>query len=340
MSTPTQKCDSGLAHDSHEKQCGGWCSVKEATHHCTWCKCAACDYCRPRESVTHVYASAGAGKAVCAESAAVAYPPSAEGSADDASLSQCKRACDAAAPACASFGFSAAAGGGGGLCRLRAAAGEPKKFCKRGDWVSYWRVDLRDADDDDDGLDGWLDVDVGPSGGARRALVRGRQLIDSATGAALHLHGVNIYVDYMRFDDMGLLSHLLPQANLVRLVGVFWHDDDACACCTDDAARGCDAAPFQPLVRAPATLSPPTPPTANTAHRALTPQVLCAVVPRRAPRRRAHGDRPRRLGDRRREGEDRRRRPLGERRARRLLRRKSRAQVPRALGVPRARAAR
>ena len=85
MSTPTQKCDSGLAHDSHEKQCGGWCSVKEATHHCTWCKCAACDYCRPRESVTHVYASAGAGKAVCAESAAVAYPPSAEGSADDAS---------------------------------------------------------------------------------------------------------------------------------------------------------------------------------------------------------------------------------------------------------------
>ena len=106
MSTPTQKCDSGLAHDSHEKQCGGWCSVKEATHHCTWCKCAACDYCRPRESVTHVYASAGAGKAVCAESAAVAYPPSAEGSADDASLSQCKRACDAAAPACASHAVS------------------------------------------------------------------------------------------------------------------------------------------------------------------------------------------------------------------------------------------
>ena len=243
---------------------------------------------------------------------------------------------DAAAPACASFGFSAAAGGGGGgLCRLRSAAGEPKKFCKRGDWVSYWRVDLRDADDDDDGLDGWLDVDVGPSGGARRALVRGRQLIDSATGAALHLHGVNIYVDYMRFDDMGLLSHLLPQANLVRLVGVFWHDDDACACCTDDAARGCDAASLASTRRPRSchSLHRPT-------HRALTPQVLCAVVPRRAPRRRAHGDRPRRLGDRRREGEDRRRRPLGERRARRLLRRKSRAQVPRALGVPRARAAR
>ena len=160
-----------------------------------------------------------------------------------------------AAPGVA-WSASAAAGGGGGLCRLRSAAGEPKKFCKRGDWVSYWRVDLRDADDDDDGLDGWLDVDVGPSGGARRALVRGRQLIDSATGAALRLHGVNIYVDYMRFDDMGLLSHLLPQANLVRLVGVFWHDDDACACCTDDAARGCAAAPFQPR-RAPATLSPP-----------------------------------------------------------------------------------
>ena len=65
----------------------------------------------------------------------------------------------------------------------------------------------------------------------------------------MRLHGVNIYVDYMRFDAMGLLSHLLPQANLVRLVGVFWHDDDACACCTDDAARGCDAAPVQPVGR-------------------------------------------------------------------------------------------
>ena len=291
MSSPTQKCDSGLAHDSHEKQCGGWCSVKEATHHCTWCKCAACDYCRPRESVTHVYASAGAGKAVCAESAAVAYLPSAEGSADDAGglavQARVRRGGAGVRVVRLRRRPPAAAAGSAGCAPRRAS---PKKFCKRGDWVSYWRVDLRDADDDDDGLDGWLDVDVGPSGGARRALVRGRQLIDSATGAALHLHGVNIYVDYMRFDDMGLLSHLLPQANLVRLVGVFWHDDDACACCTDDAARGCDAAPFQPLVRAPATLSPPTPPTANTAHRALTPQVLCAVVPRRAPRRRAHGD--------------------------------------------------
>ena len=162
-----------------QKQCGGWCSVKEATHHCTWCKCAACDYCRPRERHARTRARAPAGGVRRVRGRRV--PAVGRG----------------LAPRRVALAVQARVRRGGAgvrvvrllggrrrrrrLCRLRAAAGEP--FCKRGNWVSYWRVDLRDADDDDDGLDGWLDVDVGPSGGARRALVRGRQLIDSATGA-------------------------------------------------------------------------------------------------------------------------------------------------------------
>ena len=68
-------------------------------------------------------------------------------------------------------------------------------------------------------------------------------------GAELSLHGVNIYLDYLRFDDLALMATLLPGSNLVRLVALFWGDvkPDAgtdmsvsCApddtCCVDDAA--------------------------------------------------------------------------------------------------------
>ena len=49
----------------------------------------------------------------------------------------------------------------------------------------------------------------------------------------MSLHRVNVYLDYMRFDDTALLR-LLPAANVVRLVGVFWHDTERtedCSCC-------------------------------------------------------------------------------------------------------------
>ena len=72
-------------------------------------------------------------------------------------------------------------------------------------------------------------------------VVKGSRLFDSQSGGELHLHGVNFYLDYLRFDDMALLRTLLPRANLVRLVGVFWHDaaDEAdCPCCIDDPAVG------------------------------------------------------------------------------------------------------
>ena len=104
-----------------------------------------------------------------------------------------------------------------------------------------------------------LDVDVGPGGGAY--LVRGRRLIDSATGAA---YGVNAT------STTCLRRH---GAARTRAAGdpsssVFWHGD-ACACCANDAARGCDAAaPLRGLSSSPPRSRPPP------------AQVLCAVVPR------------------------------------------------------------
>jgi hypothetical protein len=70
--------------------------------------------------------------------------------------------------------------------------------------------------------------------------VQGQQLVDSASGAALQLHGLNIYLDYVHYDDMALMRQLLPSANLVRLVGIFWHDAERladCTCCTDDITQ-------------------------------------------------------------------------------------------------------
>jgi hypothetical protein len=81
---------------------------------------------------------------------------------------------------------------------------------------------------------------LGPIGLPRRAIVQGQQLVDSASGAALQLHGLNIYLDYVHYDDMALMRQLLPSANLVRLVGIFWHDAERladCTCCTDDITQ-------------------------------------------------------------------------------------------------------
>ena len=58
-------------------------------------RCRACSFCTPTDQLTHVYASAGAGMAACAEGARLPWPSSgAPGFPTGASLDQCKAACD------------------------------------------------------------------------------------------------------------------------------------------------------------------------------------------------------------------------------------------------------
>ena len=180
-------------------------------------------------------------------------------------LQACKDACDAAAGSgCHSFSFSS----GLQRCVLRQASGEPHRFCSRSDWITYWRIDIpgrsptpaaapapqpanavRSGESASQGHSpdhvGAASTNAVAAGAPRRAIVQGRRLVDSASGAELQLHGLNVYLDYLRFDDMALIRQLLPSTNFVRLVGVFWHDThDAadCSCCTDDASTGYFAA--------------------------------------------------------------------------------------------------
>lgn len=166
----------------------------------------------------------------CAEGTSVPHRDPNGGS----TLQQCKDACDASpVAACRSFSYSGATKN----CKLWRTAGEPRAFCNRQDWSSYWRVEIPSRS----GTAAVSPPVVAATGLPRRALVQGRQLIDSASGAALQLHGLNIYLDYVRFDDMALMRQLLPSANVVRLVGVFWHDHEQlkdCVCCTDDITQG------------------------------------------------------------------------------------------------------
>ena len=235
-------CSSSQPHDSAVAECGSWCSPAEATHHCTFCKCQACSLCTPTSKITHVYASAGSRMVACDEGALLLER--------SATLQQCKDACDAVPEtACKSFTYDASER----HCSLRSSAGEPKRFCARGEAASYWRVDLGTsasalAAAPVAAVRGAVAPVVAVRGGVhgsstepRRALVQGARLVDSATGAALQLHGLNLYIDYMRFDDMALMRQLLPTANFVRLVGVFWHDVrdlSQCSCCTEDESRG------------------------------------------------------------------------------------------------------
>ena len=164
---------------------------------------------------------------VACDEGSLAAPPSAALH----TLQQCKAACDANAR-CKSFSYS----GSLQRCSLRSVAGEPPRFCSRDDLATYWRVDIpgrRRAPPPPPQSQSVAVVPASP----RRVLVQGRRLIDSLSGTELQLHGINVYLDYLRFDDTALMRQLLPSANLVRLVGVFWHDGrDAsqCACCTDD----------------------------------------------------------------------------------------------------------
>ena len=44
--TPTvASCPSGHRGDSAARRCDGWCSAAQRRDHCTWCKCAACEWC-------------------------------------------------------------------------------------------------------------------------------------------------------------------------------------------------------------------------------------------------------------------------------------------------------
>ncbi|KAL1514538.1 hypothetical protein AB1Y20_003635 [Prymnesium parvum] len=217
------ECSSGLPHDALAAECAGWCSVREAHSHCTWCKCRACPFCASPSPRSHVYASAGEAMVGCDASPALAEATPASASPETL-REACEAACDAAAPRCASFTLSAAE------CTLHADV--PSRFCAKPGWSVYWRVELGGGE---------AAGGVAPRAAPRRPLVRGARLLDSASGEELRLHGVNFYLDYLRVDDLPLLQALLPRANLVRLVGVFWHDaaDEAdCPCCVDDEAAG------------------------------------------------------------------------------------------------------
>eukprot|EP00965_Chrysotila_dentata_P002344 76581-Pleurochrysis_carterae.AAC.1 len=127
-------CSSGLPHDSDTAACASWCSAQEAYHHCGFCKCRACLMCIPPEEKTHVYANAGPSSVACRPGTDVAYPQDAAGSDSDASLEDCKIACDTV-DACMSFFYSTSQR----KCSLKAEKGEPDRFCTKPEWTTYWR---------------------------------------------------------------------------------------------------------------------------------------------------------------------------------------------------------
>ena len=244
-------CVTSFPKDATVAECQPFCSFAEASHHCPWCKCKACAFCTPTSEITHIYASAGVRMVACTEGTSVPYQNPGGGT----TLQQCKEACDAASATCRSFSYSGALKS----CKLWRSGGEPLSFCDRQDWSTYWRVEIPMRSVSGGGSGGSSSSSsssssaaapppavtpaaalLGPIGLPRRAIVQGQQLVDSASGAALQLHGLNIYLDYVHYDDMALMRQLLPSANLVRLVGIFWHDAERladCTCCTDDITQ-------------------------------------------------------------------------------------------------------
>ena len=208
----------------------------------------------------------------CEEGVALPWPTALTGHEESPTLQECKEACDAAS-GCRSFSYS----GTLKRCNLRERSGEPAHFCERADWSTYWRVDLQAQTKATTSaaaapsVGSTLAAAAGGGGIApRRALVRGAQIVDSASGAELRLHGLNVYLNYLRFDDMALMRQLLPSANLVRLVGVFWHDgrtESDCPCCTSDEATGY----FAPSCLGTALQCDPTTPRALIALRSAPP---------------------------------------------------------------------
>ena len=98
-------CPFVSAHDSDGSTAGcfGWCSSAFAGEHCTWCKCAACDWCAspdggtafelPAASVASSAASAPGGGS---PSAGASNAACSSGLADDVSYKDCQPFCNAA----------------------------------------------------------------------------------------------------------------------------------------------------------------------------------------------------------------------------------------------------
>jgi len=246
-------CTSNIPKDAKVAGCASWCAINEAYSHCQYCKCASCGFCTPEDEIDHVYASAGGSMVDCDEPLALSEP------LRGVNLDRCKAECDDAFPACQAFDYA----GRQQLCTLRAGeVGEPLEFCSAAGSSTFWRVDIPGASTDDAvdmssnaaDAEAEAEAEMAAARPPRRIEVRARALIDSESGEEVTLHGVNVFLDYLRFDDVALLKQLLPTANMVRLVGVFWNDvspgpppDDgspppvcppADPCCVDDAAVG------------------------------------------------------------------------------------------------------
>ena len=72
-----------------------------------------------------------------------------------------------------------------------------------------------------------------------RLRVDGSNLIDPATGDPVSLHGVNWRSVNFESNDGLDLETVLPEANLVRLVGILWDNGNPNKDCrTDDASHG------------------------------------------------------------------------------------------------------
>lgn len=222
-------CTPHIAHDGNVAACAEWCKPGEAHTHCGWCKCKACSFC---QKTSHVYATAGSGTVVCD---AGALTPIAD-LAGIREMGLCQKECDGDS-SCRAYTFHTNAQ----RCALYLR--EPQSFCSKPGSSTFWRVDI--PSDGDSGVQPQPQSQTAlqqlQQTQLQRVLVHGKRLIDSASGEEIQLHGVNMYLDYYRRDDMALMNSLLPSVNLVRLVGVFWHDaatEKACKCCTDDEREG------------------------------------------------------------------------------------------------------
>ena len=77
------------------------------------------------------------------------------------------------------------------------------------------------------------------TGSPARLRVDGSNLIDPATGEPVTLHGVNWRAVNFESNDGLDLETVLPEANLVRLVGILWDNGNPNKDCrTDDASKG------------------------------------------------------------------------------------------------------
>ena len=77
------------------------------------------------------------------------------------------------------------------------------------------------------------------TGSPARLQVDGSNLIDPATGEPVTLHGVNWRAVNFESNDGSDLETVLPEANLVRLVGILWDNGNPNKDCrTDDASKG------------------------------------------------------------------------------------------------------